>query len=155
MDMKNAKTYSREEALHLAAAWCSGTERCCFDVREKLSGWETDAETAEEILEYLIMERFIDERRYACAYVKDKFRYNQWGKIKIRYMLNMKKIPSDIISEALEMLDEETYKEMIIKLIQQKSKGLKAANDYERKGKLSRFLTGKGFEYEAFADLLG
>lgn len=152
--MMNQKTYTREEALHLAAAWCSGAERCSFDVKEKLSGWNIPSETAEEILEYLIKERFIDDSRFACAYAKDKFRYNQWGKIKIRYMLNMKRIPSDIIGEALESLDEESYKAMIIKLIQQKSKGLKAINDYDRKGKLSRYLSGKGFEYEAFADLL-
>ena len=35
------------------------------------------------IIEMLKKENFINEERYAIGFVKDKFNYNKWGKIKI------------------------------------------------------------------------
>ena len=35
------------------------------------------------IIELLKMDNFINEKRYALGFVKDKFNYNKWGKMKI------------------------------------------------------------------------
>jgi regulatory protein len=152
--MKANQNISKEEALHWAAAFCSGTERCSSEIAEKLTNRGLANQDIENILQYLIQENYIDENRYTRAFIRDKFRYNQWGRIKIRHMLIQKKISKEVIEASFEVLDDETYSEMIQKLITTKSKGLKAINDYEKKMKIARFLAGKGFEYESFSRLL-
>ena len=87
-----AKTLTPPEALHRAAALCSSSEHCITDIREKLSRWGIGELDARTIVERLVQERFIDEERYAIAFAKDKFRFSGWGRIKIRYALQQKRI---------------------------------------------------------------
>ena len=94
-----AKTLTPPEALHRAAALCSSSEHCIADIREKLSRWGIGEPDARTIVERLVQERFIDEGRYAIAFAKDKFRFSGWGRIKIRYALQQKRIGnSDIVN---------------------------------------------------------
>ena len=69
--------------LNKAATYASRCEHCESEVREKLLTWGGSCEEADEIIAYLIEERYIDNQRYANSYVKDKFRFNHWGKYKI------------------------------------------------------------------------
>ena len=87
-----AKTLTPPEALHRSAALCSSSEHCIADIREKLSRWGIGEPDARTIVERLVQERFIDEGRYAIAFAKDKFRFSGWGRIKIRYALQQKRI---------------------------------------------------------------
>lgn len=135
-----------EELLHKAASFCSTQERCIFETEEKLRKYEAKEDEIIKITRRLVSENFIDEHRYAKAYVKDKFRFNKWGKIKIGMGLKEKKISSDIIRTALEEIDETAYLESANELIQAKSKGLKYKNEFDRKGKLVRYLLQKGYE---------
>ena len=125
-----------DQALHKAAAYCSLSEKCVFDVQEKLHSWGAESNDHEKIISYLLEEKFIDEKRFAIAYVKDKFRYNKWGKIKIRIMLRQKKIPNYLIEEALNEIDEDAYQEMLVKLKNDKEKNLKYKNEYDKKPNL-------------------
>ncbi len=135
-----------EELLHKAASFCSLQERCKFDVKEKLQKLDASEEQITKILNRLIDEKFINEERYALAYVKDKFRFNKWGKIKIQMGLKEKKIHSEIIYTALDSIDDDEYFRTAKELIQSKSNGLKYKNEFDRKGKLARYLLQKGFE---------
>ena len=96
-------------ALNKAMEQCAHREYCCEDIRNKLTAWGVRNSDSEKIIDVLVRENFINETRYAAAFVKDKFRYNKWGKIKISANLKFKKIPSDIIAEALDSIDNETY----------------------------------------------
>ncbi len=102
-----AKTLTPPEALHRAAALCSSSEHCIADIREKLSRWGIGEPDARTIVERLVQERFIDEERYAIALAKDKFRFSGWGRIKIRYALQQKRIGNSDIGNALSLSDEE------------------------------------------------
>lgn len=102
-----AKTLTPPEALHRAAALCSSSEHCIADIREKLSRWGIGEPDARTIVERLVQERFIDEGRYAIAFAKDKFRFSGWGRIKIRYALQQKRIGNSGIVNALSLIDEE------------------------------------------------
>ena len=104
-----AKTLTPPEALHRAAALCSSSEHCIADIREKLSRWGIGEPDARTIVERLVQERFIDEERYAIAFAKDKFRFSGWGRIKIRYALQQKRIGNSDIVNALSLIDEEAY----------------------------------------------
>ena len=143
-----------QASLHKAAAYCSTAERCVSEVEEKLVKWEQDEKASERIIQYLIKEKFIDENRYCKCFVSDKLRFNKWGKIKISYMLQQKKIPQHIISSALQQIDEEEYNNILIELLKEKRKFVKGKTKYEEQIKLTRFAAGRGFSFEEIQNAL-
>ncbi len=143
-----------EKALHKAAALCSSGEKCEYDIREKLLSWGVDAAASEEVIQYLIREKFLDERRYASFFVKDKFRFNKWGKIKIAYALKQKRVAPSIIQEALDVIDEDEYLLMLKDILQSKLKSLTYKNEYDKQAKLFHFAQSRGFENGVIAGML-
>jgi len=77
------KEYSFDELFHKAASYCSISEHCISDVEEKLMAWKVPQLQRKKLIDKLVEEDFINEKRYALAFVRDKFRFNKWGKIKI------------------------------------------------------------------------
>lgn len=142
-------------ALNKAMKLCSGREFCKKEIREKASSWGVSAENTEKIIDYLADEKFIDEHRYAAAYVRDKFTYNKWGKVKIASGLKMKGIPYELISEALDLLDNDKYRQCLENLISSQRKRVKSKNLYDLKGKLMRYGLSKGFESGLLYEILG
>ena len=140
------KELSAEEARLKAEAYCSLSEHCKSEVLGKLQQWGATEETWEAILNHLEKERYVDESRYATFFVRDKYRFNQWGRIKIAQSLRMKHIPSACIDEAMEEIDEQEYLNILTSLLKKKVRSIKASNDYERNGKLVRFAAGHGYE---------
>jgi regulatory protein len=141
-------------ALNKAMALCAGREICRSEIRHKLSAWGVNETDSERILSRLVTEKFIDEERYSSAFVRDKFRYNKWGKVKIAAALKMKNIPGEIISNALGSIDDESYLAVLRDLISSHARKIKAKNQYDLKGKLLRFGLSKGFESHLLYDLL-
>jgi regulatory protein len=141
-------------ALDKAMANCSRREFCCDDIRNKLLQWGLENNDVEKIIEILINENFINELRYATAFVRDKFRYNKWGKVKIAAHLRIKKLPSDIISSALDSIDIEQYTKFMRELIEGHKRTVKAKNQYDLKAKLLRYGLSKGFESSLLYDIL-
>jgi len=143
-----------KSALDKAMAHCSRREFCCDDIRSKLSLWGVENNDAGKIIGTLIRENFINESRYAEAFVRDKFKYNKWGKAKIAAHLNSKKLPSDIIKTALDSIDNEQYIKLLRGLIEGHRKTVKAKNQYDLKAKLLRYGLSKGFESSLLYDML-
>jgi regulatory protein len=143
-----------ETALKKAMALCASREFCISDIRGKLDSWSVEEKDSARIISRLISEKFIDEERYCLAYVKDKFRYNRWGKIKIAAGLKLKKIPSATVSSALAIIDEDEYRKVLNELIAAHRKKTKSKNQYDLKGKLMRFGLSRGFESHLLYDLL-
>lgn len=143
-----------KEALQRAAALCSRQEQCSGHIREKLEEWHVSEHNAERIVKKLQEEKFLDDRRYAKLFVRDKFRLNGWGKIKISYMLRRKGIGSESIQEALDQIDDKSYYQICADLIKEKSATLKEKNMYSRKAKLFRFASGRGFESDLIHRIL-
>ena len=145
----NTRTY--EQMLFKASAYCATAEHCEADVRTKLQTWACAPEHIDKIIDYLKQENFLNEQRYCNAFVRDKFRFNQWGKTKIAMMLRTKNIAEETIAEAIEQIADETYQQTVTTLLQTKLKGLKYRDEYDRKAKLIRFAQGRGFEYGIIA----
>lgn len=141
-----AKILTPPEALHRAAALCSSAEHCTADIREKLARWGVTEADSRTIIDRLVQERFIDEHRYSVAFVKDKFRFSGWGRIKMRYTLQQKRIDSSNIDHALATLDEELYADRLLELLQAKSRSIRDDNPEARRAKLFRFAASRGFE---------
>ena len=141
-----AKILTPPEALHRAAALCSSAEHCTADIREKLARWGVTEADSRTIIARLVQERFIDEQRYAVAFVKDKFRFSGWGRIKMRYALQQKRIDGSDIDHALATLDEEPYNDRLLELLQAKSRSIRDDDPEARRAKLFRFAASRGFE---------
>ncbi len=135
------------EALQKLMALCSQREKCTHDIREKLLQWNIETADQEQIINTLINEKFIDDSRYATAAVKDKFRFNKWGKIKISWFLKAKNIEKAIIDDALQVISDSEYRETLSELMKQKQKQIKDPDLYKKKAKVIRFVTSRGFEY--------
>lgn len=140
------KEYTLEELLYKAASYCSISEHCISEVNEKLQKWEAPDVDRKAIIEHLIKNDFINEQRYAEAFVKDKFRFNKWGKLKISFALNAKKIDKELLFAALDIIDDGEYEEMLASILKTKLNGLKYTSEYEKQGKLFRFAQSRGFE---------
>ncbi len=137
-----------KEALNRAAAYCSRQERCINDVVRKLQMWEVDPEEFGAIIERLVDEKFIDEKRFTAFYVRDKFRFNGWGKVKIRWNLKQKNVTGVAIEKAFEGIDDKEYAGKLQVLLENKHKQLKGKDRYKIKAALIRFAQSRGFEPE-------
>ena len=143
--MTKEKT-EQEAYLQLAAA-CAQAEHCEQEMRDKMKRWGMAPEAQNRVVERLTKERYIDNERYARAFVKDKVRYNKWGRRKVQQTLWMKRIDDDIQQRVLDEIDDEEYLKVLVPLLKQKRKSIKAANDYELNQKLVRFALSRGFDY--------
>ena len=143
-----------QAALSKAMMLCSQREYCSDDIRSKLHIWGIGEKECDRIINTLIKENFINEVRYAEAFVRDKFRYNKWGRVKIAAHLRTKQIPGEIIKSALDSIDNEVYNKTMREIIFSHRKSVKAKNQYDLKGKLLRYGLSKGFESNLLYDLL-
>lgn len=137
----------KEELLQRAMRECSAREYCISDISSLLERWGAhDAETKEWILNRLIAEKFIDEHRYSRAFVVDHFRHSHWGKVKITMGLRSKRVDPAAIDSGLEAIDDGEYHALLMKIIEEQKKKIRAKNRLDLKGKLLRHALGKGFE---------
>lgn len=137
----------RKIALNRMMAYCARKEACKADIRDKLRKMDLPEKDCLFVIEELVTHKFIDEDRFARAFVRDKYRFNSWGRAKIRYHLQQKGIPPQIIDPALQEIEEEGYQDQLCILLRRKLQQLSPVEDpYKVKASLIRFAAGRGFE---------
>lgn len=134
------------QALNRAAALCARSEQATGDMREKLLKWGLGADDASRVLQQLVEQGFIDDRRYAVAFVKDRFAFNGWGRIKIAHQLRLKGIAAQYIDEALTAIDEDRYRERLTELLRAKWRTVKDREPRAAWAAMMRFAASRGFE---------
>ena len=140
------KPLTPAEALNKAAAYCTLCERCTSEVTSKLTQWGIEPSEQIKIVERLQQEGFIDEERYCRAFVNDKVRFNRWGRIKIRAAMSEKRLPRELVNEAIENINEEEYMSALAEVIATKRRELKGKEDYAAQQKIMRYAASRGFE---------
>ena len=148
------KEMTEQEAYLQLAAVCAQAEHCEQEMRDKMKRWELDETVQNRIIDRLTKERYIDTERYARAFVKDKIRYNKWGRRKVQQALWMKRIDKIIQQRVLDEIDEKEYLDVLRPLLKQKRKSIKAQSDYELNQKLVRFALGRGFTFDIIRQCL-
>ncbi|MCD7713729.1 MAG: RecX family transcriptional regulator [Prevotella sp.] len=143
-----------EAALTKLTGLCARAEYCAADLRAKMVRWELSAADQARAIDYLTKEGYINEQRFCRLFVRDKLRFNHWGRAKIRLAAAAKQLEKETVSDALAELDDEEYFAILRDELQRKARTLKAANDYDRRAKLFRFALSKGFTSREIADAL-
>lgn len=147
------KPITPESALQQMAALCARSEQCSFEILQKLKRKGLFPDEIKAILNKLIANKFVDDRRYAVAFAHDKNTFLLWGRNKIRTALMLKRIPNEYITHALSELDPDEYLANCIKAAESKAKSLDLTTPEDR-AKLIRSLAAKGFEYEVIKTAL-
>ncbi len=142
---RKLKKLSEEQALSRLAAQCARAEYCLADMRQKMQSWELPDGAEERILNQLVKEGYVDEQRFAQAFVRDKFRYNHWGSRRIGFELRKKNIDETIIEDALGEIDTDSADATLTALLEQKLRSTKGKTDYEVFLKLLRYSVGRGY----------
>ena len=148
------KEMTEQEAFLQLASLCANAEHCQHEMLEKMRKWELSEAVQARVMARLVKERYVDDERYARAFVKDKIRYNKWGRRKVQQALWLKHIDNDIQQTVLDEIDDDEYLKVLKPLLKQKSKGIKAESDYERNQKLVRFALGCGFTFDIIRQCL-
>ena len=145
---------TEQEAYLQLAALCAQAEHCQQEMRDKMRRWELDETVQNRIVTRLVKERYVDDERYARAFVKDKIRYNKWGRRKVQQALWQKHIDADVQQRVLDEIDEIEYLDILRPLLKQKRKSIKAESDYELNQKLARFALSRGFTFDLIRQCL-
>ena len=149
--MKNA---NYDKWLKRMADYCSRSERCEFDVRTKLEKALLEIEEKDELIDYLIDNKYIDNARFSQFFANDKYKFNKWGKQKIRMHLKHKQIISSDIEHSLSLIDMKQYKKNLKDALDKKIKSTKEADKYKLREKVIRNALSKGYEMNLIMDLL-
>lgn len=131
--------------LHKAQQYCSYQERSLFEVKTKLDEWSTQQSVAENIIEDLRKENYLNEEQFAKSFAIGKFRQKKWGKNKIIYELRRKQIPDLFIQIGLSEIDDEEYEETLKNLISKKLSESREKDPRKRNYKVATFAMSKGF----------
>ena len=148
------KEITEQEAFLQLATVCAQAEHCEKEMRDKLKRWGIDESAQNRIIQQLINERYIDDERYARAFIKDKIHYNKWGRRKVQQGLWLKHIDPEIQQRVLDEIDDSEYLDVLRPLLKQKRKTIKAQSDYELNQKLVRFALGRGFTFDIIRQCL-
>lgn len=140
------KKYSYKEALLKIGNFCAYQERCHKEVRSKLYTYGLSKTEVEEIIYDLIQNNFVNEERFAKAFVRGKFLYKKWGRVRIKRELLLRDISTYCINKGLQEIEDLQYQSTLDALINKKSAEYSGLSDYDLKGKVAKFCIGKGFE---------
>lgn len=137
-----------DQALYRAAALCTKSEHCESDIRKKLADWNINTIDSNKIITYLKQERYLDEIRFCRFFVKDKMRFNKWGRKKTMLALKIKGITPETIKTEIENIDTEQYLDTLQNILCSKNRNMKFKDQYDHRQKLIRFGLSRGFEMD-------
>lgn len=152
MEIKEPKEKTAQQALEALMNRCARAEVCISDARRLMTRWRVPVVDFEGIIDRLVKEKFIDEERYAEAFVRDKLSFSRWGARKISEALYQKRIPAAVIARAMEQVESGSMQERLEIDLRRKMSGIKADNIYKLKEKLIRFGISRGFDMETVID---
>ena len=144
--MRPVKPIKPSVALARLQDRCSRSELCSHEVLTTLHKWGLPETVSMKILGLLKRDRFVDDARFARAFVRDKVVFNRWGKSKVRMALAAKHLDREIIDEAIEDIDDEEYSRALCEVLQSKARSLEDLTSFESRNKLLRYAASRGFE---------
>ena len=146
------RTKTSDEALASLQRLCARAERSSGDAMRLMARWGVDSGKRTEVLQKLLRDRFIDDRRYAEAFIREKTSLSAWGEYKIRAALRRKGISDEIINHALQEINPEANIGRLTERLARKVRSIKYKSAYDLKTKLLRYGLSLGFQMEQVLD---
>lgn len=145
-----------KQALERLEALCARSERCSYEALQKMRTWRLSAADAQAVLDRLVDTRFIDDARFARAFVRDKVAFDRRGRLYLRQALAVKRIPRHIVDEALESIDTKMYADNLhhVMTVKVRSAGPESLDSFESRTRLYRYGVARGYEPALVADWL-
>lgn len=148
------KKLTPSEAKLRIYRYCSYQERSHHEVRDKLYSFGLFKAEVEDLISELITDGFLNEERFAKAFAGGKFRMQRWGRIKITHEMEAKGLTPNCIRSGLKEIDETTYREVLLDLLEKKHSSVTGPNEFVRKDKTAKYAIQKGFEPELVWSIL-
>ncbi len=146
---RTRRTKTAEQALQSLMRECARSERSSGDALRLMKRWGVSDEDAQKVLARLLSERFIDDSRYAEAFVRDKLNLSGWGAYKIKSALRAKGVSKEIIDEvAAQMIEVADMRERLEEIMVRRLRTLKYSSPYDAKTKLIRFAASRGYDLD-------
>ena len=142
------------EAKHKLEVYCAYQERCMQEIEKKLADWGFYGEQSDNLIADLISNNYLNEERFASAYVSGKIRIKKWGRVKIKLNLKQKRISDYSLNKALKEIEEGEYLENLNYLTKKKFEQVKGKNKWDKRAKLQRYLLSKGYENQLVYEVL-
>lgn len=142
--MKRQKT--ERQALESLAGLCSRSEHCTADLLDKLRRWNIPSDACSRIMDRLVSDGYVDDRRYAELFVSEKVNISHWGRRKIEQALKMKHIAGSVYGEFLSAVSDEEWLSHLRPLLKEKASMLPPLDERQRSMKLIRFALSRGFD---------
>lgn len=140
------KTYTVEEALAKLQRYCAYQDRCHKEVAQKLKDMQMIPQASEQIIMTLIEENFLNEERFAMAFVRGKFKIKKWGRRRLISELKQRNISNYLVNKALGQISDMEYKTTFETLAHKKANSLKGGSVLKKKKKLADYLLYRGWE---------
>lgn len=150
----SSKIITHIEALEKARSYCAYQERCQKEVIDKLRSFKLSEDEMNYVLLQLIQGDYLNEERFAQAYVSGKIRIKKWGRRKIKHQLKQKGLTDKCIELGFQEIEEDEYLETLRLLASYKWDMVKETNPYKKKQKVMSYLYGKGFESDLIQEVL-
>ena len=152
--LKPKRTKTPEQALAALMRLAARSEKSSGDALRLMQNWGVDPSARQGVLQRLINDKFIDDRRYAEAFVRDKMRFSGWGVFKLRAALRNKGISTDIVEDVLRMLDSNNMAARLRERLARKMRTTKYTTRYDLKTKLMRYGASLGYDFESVGDVV-
>ena len=128
--LKIKRTKTPEQALAALMRLAARSEKSSGDALRLMQNWGVEPSARQGVLQRLIDDKFIDDRRYAEAFVRDKMRFSGWGVFKLRAALRNKSISTDIVEDVLRMLDSNNMTDRLRERLERKMRTSKYTTQY-------------------------
>lgn len=145
---KTPKELSIIEARQKIYAYCAYQERTHQEVKNKLFQFGLHSNEVDELLSHLIIEGYLNEERFARAFVGGKFRVKKWGRLKIMHELEARGLTSNCIRSGMKEIDESDYIKTLTSILTKKAELLSDKEHFTKREKLAKYGIQKGFESE-------
>ena len=147
-------SWQPEQVKEKMMAYCAYQDRCVWEAKRKMSEKQVSTDVQQEVLGYLLEEKFIDEERFAKAFCRGKFNMKKWGRKRLSMELKMRGIPEDLIRKGLSEIDPYAYYDTLLAELEKRWEREKETDPKKKNYKVTQYLMSRGFEYDLIRDAI-
>lgn len=134
-----------DEILAKALGAIGRKERSVAEMREWLEVREIEPEEIDRVVNFLIENEALDDRKFAFAFASDKRELAGWGRTRIRETLRKRLIPRGYIEEALNHDDGDTEVDRATRVLEERDADL---SDDRGRSRALGLLSRRGYSAE-------